>query len=74
MRDLLALATRPSVLRRALAYAVIVGPVLVGINHGDALLRGEMDLERVLKMGLTFLVPYAVSTFSSVQALRDQDR
>jgi len=27
-----------------------------------------------LKFGLTFLVPYAVSTLSSVLALRDQER
>ena len=51
-------------------YAVIVGAVLIGINHGDAILRGDVDSVRWLKMGLTVMVPYCVSTLSSVGALR----
>ena len=70
----LTLATQPSVVRRALAYALIVGAVLIGINHGDAILAGEVDPTRALKMGLTVLVPYAVSTLSSVGAMRAIDR
>jgi len=58
------------VVRRALGYAVVVGAVLVSINHGDAILQGDVDSGRLWKMGLTVLVPYAVSTLSSVQALR----
>ena len=58
--------------RRALRYAVIVGAVLISINHGDALLAGQLTLGRVLKMGLTVMVPYVVSTLSSVEALRSR--
>ena len=57
-------------MRRALLFAVTVGPVLVAINHGDAILAGEVGSERLLKIGLTVLVPYAVSTISSILALR----
>lgn len=57
-------------MRRALLFAVTVGPVLVAINHGDALLAGELGAGRLLKIGLTMLVPYAVSTISSVLAMR----
>jgi hypothetical protein len=64
------LASSAPVVRRALSYAVVVGSVLIGINHGDAILRGELGSVRLLKMGLTLLVPYAVSTLSSVQAMR----
>ena len=64
------LAVRGSVVRRAVMFAVVVGPILIAINHGDALLRGELGGERALKMALTFAVPYLVSTFSSVAALR----
>jgi hypothetical protein len=60
------------VVRRGLFYAVIVGAVLIAINHGDALLRGDVEGGRLLKMGLTVLVPYLVSTFSSVAALHDR--
>jgi hypothetical protein len=58
------------VVRRALAFAVVVGAILIGINHGDALLRGEIDSVRLWKMGITVLVPYSVSTLSSVSAIR----
>lgn len=58
-------------MRRALAYAVIVGAILVAINHGDALLAGRMDLGRWLRAGLTVIVPYCVSTASSVAARRE---
>lgn len=71
----LELAFSRSVVRRALMYAVVVGAVLISINHGDAILRGEIDATRWLKMGLTLMVPYCVSTLSSVGAIRTaQDR
>ena len=67
----LAIAREPAVVRRALAFAVIVGAVLIAINHGDAILRGELDAARAAKMGLTVMVPYLVSTISSVGAIRE---
>lgn len=69
-RSWLRLALTPSVIRRGLAYAVIVGAILIVINHGDALLRGEVSASRAWRMGLTVLVPYMVSTLSSVGAMR----
>ena len=68
------IATRPAVVRRALRYALIVGTLLILINHGDAILRGDISIGRLLRMGLTTLVPYAVSTLSSVEALRSAER
>ena len=68
------IATRPPVVRRALKYALIVGTVLIAINHGDAILRGDLSFGRLLRMGLTTLVPYVVSTLSSVEALRSAER
>jgi len=65
------LAFSRSVVVRALKFAVVVGAILIAINHGDALLRGEVGLVRGLKMGLTVLVPYTVSTLSSVAAIRE---
>jgi hypothetical protein len=66
----LALAASPSVVRRALWMAALVGALLITINHGDAILRGDVDRARLLKMALTLLVPYCVSTYSSVGAMR----
>jgi len=64
------LAFSPRVVRRALLYALVVGAILIAINHGDALIAGHVGAERWWKMGLTVLVPYTVSTLSSVGALR----
>ena len=68
------IATRPAVVRRALKYALIVGTLLILINHGDAILRGDVPVDHLLRMGLTTLVPYVVSTLSSVEALRSAER
>ena len=68
MQEWLTVACERGVVLRACKYAVVVGAVLITINHGDALLAGDVDLRRLLKMGLTVLVPYALSTLSSVGA------
>ena len=62
------------VVRRALICVVIVGAVLITINHGDAIVRGEVTAGRLMQMALTLLVPYCVSTYSSVGAMRAQGR
>lgn len=68
VRAWLRAAREPDVVVRACKYALVVGAVLVTINHGDALAAGELDARRLLKIGLTVLVPYVVSTLSSVGA------
>lgn len=67
-------ARHPTVVTRALAYALVVGAILIIINHGDALLAGNISSSRFARMGLTAVVPYFVSTFSSVGAKRSFQR
>jgi len=55
---------------RALRVALIVGVVLFAINQLDVVLRGDVTPAVVAKIVLTFLVPYSVSTYSSLQASR----
>ncbi|MBA2556686.1 MAG: nitrate/nitrite transporter NrtS [Chloroflexi bacterium] len=64
------LACAPTVVRRSLKYAIVVGALLILINHGDAILRGDLPPARLLRMLLTIAVPYTVSTLSSVEAMR----
>lgn len=64
------LALSAPVVKRALKFAVVVGAILIAINHGDVIVSGEISAERWLKMGLTVIVPYCVSTLSSVEAMR----
>ena len=72
MRSWLGLASSRRVVMRALKYAVGVGAILIAINHGDAILAGDLASGRIAKMALTVLVPYCVSTASSVGALLEQ--
>jgi hypothetical protein len=74
MHEWLAIACEPAVVRRARRIALIVGTLLITINHGDALLRGDLSLLRLGQMALTVLVPYCVSTISSVGVLRELRR
>jgi hypothetical protein len=71
MRSWMSLACSAPVVRRALKYAIIVGAILIGINHGEAIVREDVSGSRVLQMILTVFVPYAVSTSSSVAAIVD---
>lgn len=71
MSEWLRLALSPAVVKRGLKFAVVIGALLIAINHGDAILKGDLDAGRLLRMGLTVLVPYLVSTISSVAALRE---
>jgi hypothetical protein len=73
LRAWLSVATRRSVLLQALATAVVVGTILMAINHGDALLNGRLDAGLVLQIGLTYVVPFLVSAGSSATALRRQE-
>jgi hypothetical protein len=71
-RSLLSLAVEPKIVRRALGYAIVVGAILIAINHGDSLLVGQISRGQALKMLLTICVPYCVSTASSVAAIRNE--
>ena len=70
MRDFLLLCVSRSIVRRASLTALTVGTVLIIINHGDVLLTGRVDANRLFKMILTVLVPYVVSTVSSASTIR----
>jgi hypothetical protein len=70
----LILATRRTVVRRAVVIALFVGTVLALINHGDSMLAGAMSGLNWGQVLVTYLVPYMVSTYSSVGAIRTQQR
>ena len=69
--DWFRLAAHPATVRRAILTALIVGCILVAINHGPAIVAGEITRARLIQMGLTVFVPYLVSTISSVSARRE---
>lgn len=69
MNEYIALCFTRAVIKRAALTALIVGTILIAINHGDALLKGQVDATRLFKIILTIFVPYLVSTTSSVSAI-----
>ncbi len=68
------IAFRPEVIKRSAQTSLIVGTLLAFINHGDALLALNMPLERIVKMILTYLVPYVVSTSASIGAIQHHEK
>ena len=63
------MAVRLDVVKRSVRVALLIGSLLVAINQGDLLLGGTWLPEFGWKIPLTYLVPYCVSTFASVQAI-----
>ena len=70
----LEVATSAPVAQRAFILALVVGTVLALINHGDKIWDNAVSATDLFKIGLTFFVPYTVSTISSVLASRDLRR
>jgi hypothetical protein len=64
-------AAHPATRRRACATSLIVGTLLIAINHGHAILAGPVTQERVFQMLLTVVIPYLVSTASSVSTRQE---
>lgn len=74
LSGLVALWFQPATVRRAVTVAMIVGPVLTLINQYDTIASGSFGARFFFKMALTFLVPYSVSSYSSMMALRAAQR
>ncbi len=73
VRHFLATSRRREIVWRALRMAALVGTVLALINHGPTLLAGTMDAGHWLQVGLTYVVPYCVSTYAATkQEMRHQ--
>ena len=66
----ISIASSRMVLIPAIRVAIIVGTVLAIINHGDKIFNMVIAIEDCFKIVLTYLVPYCVSTWSAVSAIR----
>ena len=67
-------ATRPATVTRSARIAAVVGSVLFVINQLDVVARGDVTTVVILKICLTYLVPFGVSLFSSLAAVRSPVR
>tara|TARA_B100000902_G_scaffold265248_1_gene251332 strand:- start:212 stop:394 length:183 start_codon:yes stop_codon:yes gene_type:complete len=55
---------RKGIIKRALLTSLVVGSVLLLINHGDTVKAQEYPA--LWKIGLTYLVPFAVTIWGSI--------
>jgi hypothetical protein len=62
----------PAVWQRSLLTAVLVGTVLTAINQGNLIVRHGFSHEILVKMALTYCVPFCVSTSGALGAARIQ--
>jgi hypothetical protein len=68
LRLFLRCAVKRSTVLRAVSVAGVITPILTAINHWGELQAGASGAGLLGQIGLTFLVPYCVSTFSSARA------
>ncbi len=64
------IAARRDVVLRGLRVGGIVGTILVAINQGDLIVAGTLPVGALWKIPVTYRVPYCVSTYASVSAIR----
>lgn len=68
VREIVETAFSTKIVKRSLKVSAIVGTILMVINHGDAIISGAINADRLAKIILTYCVPYLVSTYSAVSA------
>ena len=67
----LAVALRRDIVARSVRIALVVGSLLALINHGERIVSGSLDSGAVVKICLTYLVPFGVATWSAVNTVRN---
>jgi len=71
--DWASLAFEKDVVRGALKTSILVGSILAAINYGDIMLNGDIGSVELVKIVMTYAVPYCVSTFAAVTTHRRID-
>ncbi len=66
IKHLLADAFRATTVWRALRVSAVIGTLLTVINHYDDWITSAAHSVNLLQIGLTYLVPYLVSTHGQV--------
>lgn len=68
-KNFFSLAFSRQIVFRAIKVALIVGTILAFINHGNKIFTLALTSQDLIKIILTYLVPYSVSTWSAVRAI-----
>ncbi|CAG7856781.1 hypothetical protein MCAMS1_01399 [biofilm metagenome] len=54
-----------NILMCAIKVTLVVGSILMLINHDDVILGNGLSINEFIKITLTYFVPYSVSTYSN---------
>ena len=54
----------------ALLVAIVIGSVLNLINSYDVFVEGDFSGKNIIKIMLTYIIPFSVSLYSSIRAGR----
>jgi hypothetical protein len=63
------IALRPEVFTTAVKISLVVGTMLALINHSHEIFSFTLSKKNIVQILLTYLVPYGVSTYSSVKLI-----
>jgi hypothetical protein len=74
MSNYVNIALRPWVFGTAVRISLVVGTILALINHSPAIFGLSLSPQNVVQILLTYLVPYGVSTYSSVKVILNEER
>ena len=58
-------------LRRSLIAGLVVGTALTALNHGDAILSGQIAGSLAWKIPLTYCVPFLVASYGALSNSRN---
>jgi hypothetical protein len=59
-------------IKTALIIALVVGSVLNAINSYDVFLEARFSVKNIIRIVLTYITPFCVSLFSSINAVKQQ--
>jgi hypothetical protein len=62
----------PKFLPTGVKVALVVGSILFAINHGTALVTGQMTRDRWMSGLLTYIVPYLVNVYGQYVSIYRQ--
>ena len=69
VRFFLACFFQRTTILKSVKVSLVVGPVLVLVNHFEILFGAALSLKLAIKLLLCFLVPFCVSGYSSATAM-----
>jgi len=66
----LSTAFSTTIIKNSLKVSLVVGSLLLLINHGDKMFQAQLNSDFFIQATLNYLIPYCVSTYSAVKTVQ----